>query len=81
MNDGSIVFKADNWFYLKHKTTNRYLRTHRSQVFNQRTCGHHCPIEGQLEVSAGLEKNADTRWKVYAGLFFVKPQRDSSDEY
>eukprot|EP00457_Paulinella_chromatophora_P017202 gb/GEZN01018192.1/.p1 GENE.gb/GEZN01018192.1/~~gb/GEZN01018192.1/.p1 ORF type:complete len:225 (+),score=13.08 gb/GEZN01018192.1/:29-703(+) len=54
--------------YFMHIDTGKYLSTSKKQEFNQRNCAN-CPIQGQLEVSAGV-KNSDAKWKVAEGIYF-----------
>ncbi|CAD8056362.1 unnamed protein product [Paramecium primaurelia] len=78
-NKNGDHFQASMWFYLKHKLTQKYLRSNKKDNFNQRNCGYHCPIEGQLEISAQSTKNADAKWKIHSGLFYQQPQQIEDD--
>eukprot|EP00808_Paulinella_micropora_P024805 g80469.t1 len=53
---------------LMHVDTGKYLSTSKNQEFNSRNCAN-CPIQGQLEASAG-SLNSDAQWKVAEGVFF-----------
>lgn len=51
-------------FDLKHIVTGRFLYTEAHFAFNERNCGHNCPIMGQLEVSCDRYSNQNTKWKI-----------------
>lgn len=65
-------FKASMWFFLQHHLTKRYLRASKKDYFNQKNCGYHCPIDGQLEVSCGTVKSDEVKWKVYSVRRWVR---------
>ena len=68
--DGLFVYGSDV-FHIKHVSRGSYLSARREYHFNQRNCGHRCPIMGQLEISAKKDKDFDGSWKVHSGVIFL----------
>ena len=63
VREGSPL-KGYTKFYLQHGETKRYLYTDTRNSFNQRNCGHHCPIMGQLEISCENRQSNEAKWRI-----------------
>jgi len=73
------ALKGYTKFYLQHSETKRYLYTDNRNSFNQRNCGHHCPIMGQLEISCEGRQSNEAKWRITSGLFYLFDE-DSDDQ-
>jgi dolichyl-phosphate-mannose--protein O-mannosyl transferase len=78
VGEGSPL-KGYTKFYLQHGETKRYLYTDTRNSFNQRNCGHHCPIMGQLEISCENRQSNEAKWRITSGLFYLFDD-DASDD-
>lgn len=58
------VLTGKSVFDLKHVDTKRFLSTESRYVFDNRNCGHNCPILGQYEVACDRSASHVTKWRV-----------------
>ena len=62
-DEAQDFLKGETVFALKHAETEKYVYTDTKYAFNHENCPH-CPIIGQREVSATLNKVRYCYWKV-----------------
>ncbi len=55
-----------------------FIGTDRGFAYNQHNCGYHCPIMGQLEVSATRNREGRTRWRFHSGILFQIDEANQS---
>ena len=62
---------GEDIFYLQHEGRGTFVGTDRAFAYNQHNCGYHCPIMGQLEISATRNREHRTKWKFHSGILLL----------
>jgi len=60
-----------DYVQFKHVDTGKFLVTSKQHEFNQRNCGHGCPIMGQTEVACSSGRDTSKlKWRATQGVYF-----------
>ena len=70
--------EGKTYFYLKHEITNAYLYAEKLSIFDNNNC-RHCPIKGQLEISATNSKDNKALWRFVSGYFYSPTDKGTND--
>ena len=65
---GKKLWVRNELVQFKHVDTGKFLTTSFQYKFDQRNCGHGCPIMGQTEISCSNKQGS--RWMVGQGVYF-----------
>jgi dolichyl-phosphate-mannose--protein O-mannosyl transferase len=79
-DSGKKLWMRQEHVQLKHVDTGKFLVTSSQYKFDQRNCGHGCPIMGQSEVACSSSKEPNkVRWVAGQGVYFPAKSNVDND--